>query len=273
MAGLSIAVLNGRGDVVCRTDGSDEIRMVHEGKYEPGDRIVFTTDEVPAFYVIRVDGAMDEAYVYLTQERVEYAIPFEQGNPFQIERISYSPGAFIGERHYITMRMARSQENGNYRNLAVNVMDQPDGKGCYPHVHANAQTQGPIAALFAPRNVIDGVLANTCHWPWPFQSWGIDQRADAEITVEFGRPVDVEEVRLTTRADFPHDSWWVQGTVTFSDGTSEQVKLDKLVEPQAFLIRRSGITWLKVGQLIKADDPSLFPALTQIEVYGRNAAE
>lgn len=56
----------------------------------------------------------------------------------------------------------------------------------------------------------DGVPANACHYPWPFQSWGIDQREDAEITVEFGRPAD-------------------------------------------------------------ADDPSPFPALTQIEVFEKNA--
>ena len=58
--------------------------------------------------------------------------------------------------------------------------------------------------------------------------------------------------------------------MTFSDGTSESVKLDKCVEPQMFPIRRKGITWLKVGELVKADDPSPFPALTQIEAFGRN---
>ena len=271
MANLSIAVWNGRDEVLCEANGENELWLVHQGEYAPGDKLVFTTDEVPAFYVIRVDGAMDEAYVYLTRQRVEYPIPFERGTPLQAARISYCPGSFTGECHYITMRRAREEENGNYRNLAKNVMDQHAQTGCYPHVHANAETQGPIAPLFAARNVIDGVLANTCHWPWPYQSWGIDQREDAEITVEFGRPVDVEELRLTTRADFPHDSWWVQGTVTFSDGTAEMVALDKKVEPQAFPIRRKGVTWLKVGRLIRADDPSPFPALTQIEVFGRNS--
>lgn len=271
MANLSITVLAGQDEIKCQTGGDDEVWLVYQGEYVPGDKLIFTTNEVPAYYVIRVDGAIDEAYVYLTQELLEYAIPFEQGNPFQMDRISYCPGSFAGSYHYITMRKARAGENGNYHNLAKNVMDQHDNVGCYPHVHANAETKGPIASLFAARNVIDGVLANTCHYPWPFQSWGIDQREDAEITVEFGRPVDMEELRLTTRADFPHDSWWVQGTVTFSDGTSEVVKLDKKKEPQAFGIQKKGITWLKVGQLIRGDNPSPFPAMTQIEVFGRNS--
>lgn len=271
MAELNISVLNAQGDIVCQAEGRDELWLVHQGEYQPGDKLVFTTDEVPGYYIIRVDGAMDEAYVYLTQARVEYAVPFERDSPLKMDRISYSVGTFTGERHYITLRKAREQENRNYRNLAKNVMDQRDSAGCYPHVHANAETRSPIAPLFFARNVIDGVLANTGHWPWPFQSWGIDQREDAEITVEFGRLVDMEELRLTTRADFPHDSWWVQGTVSFSDGTSEKLELGKRVEPQSFSIKRRGITWLKLGQLIKADDPSLFPALKQIEVFGTNS--
>lgn len=271
MANLSIAVNNAQGGTEYWVRGEEEILLVYPKEYESGDRLVFTTDETPGFYVIRVDGAMDEAYVYLTRGRLEYTIPFEQGNPLNMDRISYCPGSFFGKQHYITMRKAKKGENKNYRNLAKNVMDQHDDTGCYPHVHANAETQGPIAPLFSARNVIDGVLANAGHWPWPYQSWGIDQREDAEITLEFGRPVDMEELRLTTRADFPHDSWWVQATITFSNGTSEVVKLDKKVQPQPFPIRRQGITWLKVGKLIKADDPSPFPALTQIEVYGKNS--
>lgn len=271
MANLSISVLNAKGEMGYWVRGEDEVYLVYPQQYEPGDRIIFTADQVPGFYVIRVDGAMDEAYVYLTQGRVEYPIPFERNEYSQGDRISYCPGSFAGPSHYITMRRARPEEDRNFRNLAKNVMDQHEDVGCYPHAHANAETKGPIAPLFAARNVIDGVLANTCHYPWPFQSWGIDQREDAEIMIEFGRPVDVEELRLTTRADFPHDSWWTQGTVSFSDGTSEVVELGKRVEPQSFPIKRRGITWLKVGQLIKADDPSLFPALTQIEVFGRNS--
>ena len=78
-------------------------------------------------------------------------------------------------------------------------------------------------------------------------------------------------LRLTTRADFPHDSWWTRATVAFSDGTAETVELGKRADPQSFPIKRRGITWLKVGQLVKADDPYPFPALTQIEVFGRNS--
>ena len=42
--------------------------------------------------------------------------------------------------------------------------------------------------------------------------------------------------------------------------------------PHRLAIARKGITWIKLGQLIKADDPSPFPALTQFEVWGWDSA-
>lgn len=262
MANLKICVLDGEGAEKCQACGPDQIHLVCSGEYQPGDRIVFETDETDAFYVIRVDSCMDEAYVYLTKRTLTYVIPFE------MQRISKSAGCFAGERHYLTMRKACSEENRNYRNLAKNVLDQHDDTGCYPHVSANAETRGE--ALFAVQNVIDGVVANGCHWPWPYQSWGINRREDAELTLEFGRAVDIDRISLVTRADFPHDSWWTEATVSFSDGSSEVLSMEKSERPHEFAVQRTGITWLKLGKLIKADDPSPFPALTQIEVYGRN---
>lgn len=261
MAKLRIALQNGQ-DVKCQVQGEDQVVMVCEGEYEPGDRITFETDEKEEYYVIRVDGSMDEAYVYLTGNTVEYVIPFDE------KKISYNPASFTGERHYITMRRAKDYENKSYRNLAKNVMDQHGDPGCYPHAHANVETRGE--AVFAARNAIDGVVANESHGKWPYESWGINMQDDAELTLEFGRPVDMDKLVLYTRADFPHDNWWVQATITFSDGSKEVVKMEKSVKPHVFAMEKKGITWLKLSDLIKADDPSPFPALTQIEVYGVN---
>ncbi len=265
MAKLGITIQNEQGTPKCQVRGENQILMVYEGEYEPGDRIIFETEEKNGYYVIRVDGSLDEAYVYLTRERVEYVIPFED------KKVSYNPVSFTGKNHYITMRGAENYENTSYRNLARNVMDQHGDPGCYPHVHANVETRGE--AVFAARNAIDGVVANECHGEWPYESWGINRQDDAEITLEFGRPVDMDKLVLYTRADFPHDNWWTQATITFSDGTKEVVKMEKSVKPHVFLIEKRGIIWLKLSDLIKAEDPSPFPALTQIEVYGVNGQE
>ena len=137
---------------------------------------------------------------------------------------------------------------------------------CYPHASANVETRGE--AVFAAKNAIDGVTANHDHGKWPFASWGINQRDDAEIKLEFGREISTDRIVLHTRADFPHDNWWVKGTVEFSDGSSMVLDLEKTDGAQEFTFSEKKISWLVLKDLIKADDPSPFPALTQIEVFG-----
>lgn len=60
--------------------------------------------------------------------------------------------------------------------------------------------------------------------------------------------------------------------MTFSDGTSMTLTMEKSSLPHVFTMEPKEITWLKLGKLIKDEnDPSPFPALTQIEVYGTEA--
>lgn len=260
MAQIGILIQDKNGEVVIEKKEEGQVALFVNRSYEEGDSIHFLVPELNQFYIFRVDDTMDEALVYVTKPEINYVIPFGE------KKISYNPKAFEGEKHYLTARRAESFEISAYRNLAKNVMDQHGDTGCYPHVHANVETRGE--AVFAARNAIDGVLCNESHGPWPFESWGINRQDDAELTLEFGRPVSFDQLVLYTRADFPHDNWWVNATFTFSDGTSEVVSMEKSSKPHVFAIKKEGITWLTLSHLIKADDPSPFPALTQIEVYG-----
>ena len=81
----------------------------------------------------------------------------------------------------------------------------------------------------------------------------------------------VDELRLTLRADFPHDSYWAQATVAFDDGSREVLQLTKTAAPQAFAIAPRTIQSLKLFELKKAEDSSPFPALTQLEEWGTEA--
>ena len=243
--------------------GTDQVVLAWDGEYRKGDVIEFSGLEPGQFYVVRADAALDEALVYVDCESILYPVPFYE------KKTSYNPLCFFGNRHYLSIRRARDFEIRRYRNLALNPFDQHEACGVYPHASANVETRGE--AVFAARNAIDGVLAAKSHGEWPYESWGINRQDDAALTLEFGRPVDIDEIRLYTRADFPHDNWWVMGTLVFSDGTSMQLPMEKKVgEPHCFKLdqAKSGITWVRLEELIKAEDPSPFPALTQIEVYG-----
>ena len=107
---------------------------------------------------------------------------------------------------------------------------------------------------------------------WPYQAWSNDRDPAAELTIEFGRPVRVDELRLTLRGDFPHDSFWTDADVRFSDGSEEHLNLIQSAAPQVFPISPRTIAWLTLCALKKHEDTSLYTALTQIEVWGTEAA-
>lgn len=178
-----------------------------------------------------------------------------------------SPKVFSGNKHYLYAEVAREDEITAYRNLALNPADQHKEVPCYPHATANVETRGE--SVFAAKNAIDGVRANRSHGEWPYESWGINMQDDAAMKLDFGRPVLADRIVLYTRSDFPHDNWWQQVTIRFSDGSEQEFPLEKSNRAHVLPISEKEITWLELCNLIKAKDPSPFPALSQIEVYGR----
>ena len=162
-------------------------------------------------------------------DNVSYYVPFGE------KRISMSPKVFSGNKHYLYAEVAREDEITVYRNLALNPADQHMDVPCYPHATANVETRGE--SVFAAKNAIDGVRANRSHGEWPYESWGINMQDDAAMKLDFGR-----------QQEFP---------------------LEKSSRAHVLPIPEKEITWLELCNLIKAEDPSPFPALSQIEVYGR----
>jgi hypothetical protein len=49
------------------------------------------------------------------------------------------------------------------------------------------------------------------------------------------------------------------------------VTLVKTHQPQIISIEEKSVEWVALSELIQSDDPSPFPALTQFEIYGREA--
>ncbi len=262
MAILAIKVLDKEGKTICADQGENQVSLVCTAEYQEGARIVLETSEKNIHIWLQVDDALGASLCYMT-DHFSYEIPFGE------KRICYSPKVFSGNRHYLYAKCAEEEEIRTYRNLALNVCDQHGDTHCYPHAWANVETRGE--SVFAARNAIDGVCENRLHGEWPYQSWGIYMQDDAEMTVDFGRLVEINKIVLYTRSDFPHDNWWKQVTLTFSDGSSLEWELEKSRLPHTLAFPAKEVCWVKLEKLIKADDPSPFPALSQIEIYGREA--
>ena len=172
----------------------------------------------------------------------------------------------MGSRHVIRARLALPEEIVARRNLAFNCYDEHGDTGFYPHASANVETRGE--AVFAARNAIDGIFENSAHGEYPYQSWGINRDPGAALTLDFGREVLLDELRITERADFPHDNYWVKATVEFSDGSRLDIPLVKSAKPQSVAFEPKRVRSLVLKDLIQAEGTSPFPALTQIEAFG-----
>lgn len=261
MAQLSLKIENSDGVVVAESSNLDDVNLVYREEYHPGDRIVLSVSDADTYLIIQLDDVMHPSYVYMKETTYTLAIPFEE------KRISYNPKSFTGNIHLLKARLATEAEIKAYKNLALNEYDCHENTSCYPHAFANVETRGE--SVFAARNAINGNTENHSHGPWPYESWGINQNPDAEITLDFGRQVEIDKIVLYTRADFPHDNWWKSATFQFSDGASQTVSMEKSDLPHVFKIEKKRVMWVKLGKLIKDEnDPSPFPALSQIEVYG-----
>lgn len=254
----SIQVTDSAGKVRQSATGESYARLLCTLDYDEGDNIIFLADAEHC--VVQADQALPETMVYLKEKKYIYKIP--KGD----FALAYPPQAFAGDRHILQIRPAREEELQTRRNLALNPLDQRFYESCFPHASANVETRDEPA--FFARSVIDGLKFNHSHGSWPYQSWGIGGRADAEISIHFGRAVRIDEVAVTLRADFPHDSWWTKGTLTFSDGHQMALAFEKTGDTQYFKTGEHTVEWVKLSELIKARNLSPFPALTEWEVFG-----
>lgn len=256
---IKIEIMDSEENILAEGHGEGEVSLLYAEEYQQGNIIKVEVSEVPGYYWLQLDDAGGRNLVYITGE-TRYRIPFEEA------RRNLSPKLFSGKRHLLWVRKARDFEYGAYRNLALNVWDQHHIQNLYPHAHANVETRGE--AIFAAQNAIDGVTANCSHGKWPYGSWGINRQDDARIRLDFGRLVEVDRLVLYTRADFPHDNWWQSVSFSFSDKSALEWKLEKSVKPHEIVFEKKTISWLEMHDMKKSEDPSPFPALTQIEVYG-----
>lgn len=257
---LKIKVVNKDGNELLITPASNSVSAIFNFEYQDGDWMIIDTDKLDGYYKIQLEDTMESTIVYAPGLFFTYQIPYKD------KRSNYSPKSFYGNCHIIKVSEADDMDVYKRRNLAVNPYDNEDNNSFYPHSSANICTRGECT--FASRNAIDGVYYNDSHGSYPYQSWGINRDPKAEFKIDFGREVIVDEIVLTLRADFPHDNYWQEAKLEFSDGTSMIIKLKKTGERQAFEFEPKKITSVVLKNLIKSKEKSEFPALTQFEVWG-----
>ena len=260
---INLKLIRENGDVKFKAYGNEIDEHFH-GEYEPGDKFRIELCD-GAFVKLKLDPTLAESIVYVPDGTFEFLVPFDRER-----QACYAPGAFDGDDHRIVVAEPTDAEIYADRLISLNSHDRHNVPKYYPHAVANFVTRED--PCFFERNAIDGVIDNSNHGFFPYHSWGGGLREDLEYELHFGQDVEVAEVVLFLRADFPHDTYWKECDVEFSDGTKVHADLIGTAEGQkvSFEPKTTEMVKLTGFKQQRLEDGSLsFAALTQIEVYGK----
>jgi hypothetical protein len=151
--------------------------------------------------------------------------------------------------------------------FAENVAFNPDAQhegGPYPRVTASSECRDK--PCYRGLNVINGRTENTGHGP-KFPSWGPEREETPWINIDFGGTVETDKIVITLRAQFPHDGYWSDGVLEFSDGEPVPVQFKKTAEAQVITFPRRKTKYVKLRDLKWAQE-NTWCALTEFEVWG-----
>ena len=258
-----------------------EIKTTYNGLLESGDEIKISADGVNVFSV-QLDPTLKPSLIYAPNKSFKFVVPDKRELA-----MCYAPNAFSGNVHPIEIREIEDEEFFCERNIALNSHDLRAKTGGFPHASANFVTREE--PCFYERNAIDGVINVQGHGSFPYHSWAGGARGDLVYTLDFGREVEIEKLVFYLRADFkkepngePHDSYWEDIDVLFSDGETVKGKFaldrdhelspanSKGLEVKIGGKRTRTVTLLNFKQVT---EKLSFAALSQIEVIGKYIKE
>lgn len=264
---LSLKLLSENGEVKARAYG-EEIDDTFTGEFGRGDRFRLETDGAK-FVKMALAPTLAPSVVYLPDGVFEFGIPFDR------ERTAcYAPGTFDGDSHRVRAWELSDAEIYGERLISLNSHDRHNVPKYFPHAVANFVTRED--PCFFERNAIDGITDNTGHGNYPFHSWGGGLREDLEYEVDFGADVEVNRVTIYLRADFPHDTYWKEAELEFSDKSRIPLTLLGTKDGQTFEfpVKTTRTVKLTGFRQMRLEDGSLsFAALSQIEIYGKYIKE
>ena len=264
---LSLKLLSENGEVKARAHG-EEIDDTFTREFEPGDRFRLETDGAE-FVKLALAPTLAPSVVYLPDGVFEFEIPFDR------ERTAcYAPGTFDGDSHRVRAWELSDAEIYGERMISLNSHDRHNVAKYFPHAVANFVTRED--PCFFERNAIDGITDNEGHGIYPFHSWGGGLREDLEYEVDFGAEVEVDRVTIYLRADFPHDTYWKEAELEFSDKSRIPLTLRGTKDGQTFEVPKKKTRTVKLTgfRQQRLEDGSLsFAALSQIEIYGNYIKE
>lgn len=258
---LSLTLYDKERNCIAGKQEEKQIHLLIDREYQEGDYLALEVDK-PQQLKLKLDSAVEEAWVYAKAGTFVYPIPFGEA------RMPYAPGAFAG-RYHIYDILSCEPMTQDRRDISTNPLDVRTETILFPHCSASIETRDE--SIFAARNTIDGLKETNGHGEWPYTSWGDNEDPNAQIRIDFGRPMILQQLIINLRSDFPHDNYWKQVDIVFQDGERRTISLKQSGEDQCFQLGEKKSDSILLCNLQKDEDnPSPFPALTHWRVLGRD---
>ena len=244
-------------------------------RYQTGDSVTVTLPEGQKYIGFTISPKMGESIIYCPDGTFTYFLP-------EVSTMATTIGKdYANTKNYVTIRILTSEELAAKRNLAENAYDYSEKtagqvlmSNQYPHATASSEWENsPGQTFFYAKNAIDGFANNRGHGGYPVQSWGPAPDPGQWLEIDFGRPVNAEEVGIVIRYDLPHDTYFESAViqVTYEDGTtSEQtITIQCVGTEQIFVLDLypKPITKLRIMELV-AHTSGGWAAITELKVYG-----
>lgn len=241
-----------------------EIDLIYREIYCPGDYAVVTAES--DFIRISFDESQAESTVFLPERKLIYRFPYDT------ELLAFDKESWLRNVHHIIISEVDDKCAYLYRDLALNSLDKTDNNQYYPHARATFVTRNE--PIFEARNAIDGVIENSGHGEYPYQSWSAGAKTDMAFSLNFGKTVEIEKIVFYLRADFPHDTYWDSLLVEFDDRSKQKVCFTKTAEGQELILDKPKVTKaVTLLDFTQPFNPPSFAALTQIKVFGKYIKE
>jgi len=262
MIEVSIVNKNGQELYKCKDNSID---FIYQAQYDEGDKIIVNKKDTDHI-AMQLDEYIAESIIYSGTNQIVFEVPFGE------LRRGYDKNAFSGDEHRIRVYEPNEDVKYGFRNISLNSHDKRGQMKYYPHVYANLVTREDVC--FFERNAIDGVKENEGHGDYPYHSWAGGAREDLEYYIDFGAEAEVEKLVFYLRADFPHDTYWKNIDVEFSDGSRVTAEFDGIKDGQELILPEKVKTKIvHLTNFKQVSFPLSWAALSQIEVYGRYIKE
>ena len=260
---IELTIVDKNGQVLFAEKGNS-IDCSYNAQYNEGDKIIVHKKDTE-FLSLKLDETIAESIIFIPTSTLEFEIPFGD------LRRGYDEKAFSGNSHHI--KVSEPEDTAyELRNIALNSHDRRGQKRYFPHAYANLVTREDVC--FYERNAIDGIRDNEGHGPYPFHSWAGGAREDLEYYIDFGSEVEVEKLVFYLRADFPHDTYWKNIDVEFSDGSRVTAEFEETKDGQEVVLPEKVVTkTVHLTNFKQVSFPLSWAALSQVEVYGRYIKE